>query len=597
MNDASDTVAPDKSASAPTRAEAARPEPVPLVIGVTGHRDLVASEIPELEKRVRGFLITMQGRFGHLPLQIMTPLSEGADRLVARVARELGIPLIVPLPMPRALYMEDFRTDASRREFESLCEGAEVYELGVVDGQSIESILEPGHARNLQYAQMGVYICSHCHILLALWDGKPAQMIGGTANVIQFHQWDIMPGFTGDNTRMRQILADDESDLVYHIVCSRDRPDGEPAESFRPLQALWFTTDAENPRTEELPPQYVEIFRRTSQFNEDAVKYESQIETGSWPLLPKDAPEDLKKAVSKIDRMFRISDYLAIHYQTRVTLALRIIYSLAVLMGIAFIAYTDIPGGDFMVYAFLGLFGIGFVIYKLADRGAWHRKYLDYRALAEGLRVQFYWAAAGVKGERHSKYAHDNFLQKQDVELGWIRNVMRVAGHGGVDRMSGPPATGLDFAIQEWVGGEPDGPEGQLGYYVRKIDERIRHSKLTETIGTACLWAGIGVTAALAIAGNRLNESWSSALIVLMGILPLIAAVREAYAQKRAEKELIKQYVFMSRIFKNARRKLNEAANDNQRLQILRALGNAALDEHAEWILIHRERPLEAGSL
>jgi hypothetical protein len=53
----------------------------------------------------------------------------------------------------------------------------------------------------------------------------------------------------------------------------------------------------------------------------------------------------------------------------------------------------------------------------------------------------------------------------------------------------------------------------------------------------------------------------------------------------------------MSRIFKNARRKLNEAANDNQRLQILRALGNAALDEHAEWILIHRERPLEAGSL
>ncbi|MGD8964828.1 MAG: hypothetical protein PVI12_04390, partial [Gammaproteobacteria bacterium] len=191
----------------------------------------------------------------------------------------------------------------------------------------------------------------------------------------------------------------------------------------------------------------------------------------------------------------------------------------------------------------------------------------------------------------------DNFLQKQDVELGWIRNVMRVAGHGGVDRMSGPPATGLDFAIQEWVGGEPDWPEGQLGYYVRKIDERIRHSKLTETIGTACLWAGIGVTAALAIAGNRLNESWSSALIVLMGILPLIAAVREAYAQKRAEKELIKQYVFMSRIFKNARRKLNEAANDNQRLQILRALGNAALDEHAEWILIHRERPLEAGSL
>jgi hypothetical protein len=211
--------------------------------------------------------------------------------------------------------------------------------------------------------------------------------------------------------------------------------------------------------------------------------------------------------------------------------------------------------------------------------------------------VQFYWAAAGVMGERHSKYAHDNFLQKQDVELGWIRNVMRVAGHGGVDRMSGPPATGLSFAISEWVGGEPDGPEGQLGYYTRKIDERIRYTKITANIGMACLWSGMAVTIALAIASDKMGDTVSGTLIVLMGILPLIAAVREAYAQKRAEKELIKQYVFMSRIFRNARRKLDEADSDDQRRQILRALGDASLDEHAEWILIHRDRPLEHGSL
>ncbi len=596
MNDSSNPVASETRAASPSRGTEARPQPVPLVIGVTGHRDLVESEIPELEKMVRGFLLTMQGRFSDLPLTIMSPLSEGADRLVARIARELGIPLIVPLPMPRDLYLDDFDSQESRREFESLCEGAEVYELGVVEGQTLESISAQGHGRNLQYAQMGVYICAHSHILLALWDGKPAQMVGGTANVIQFHQWDVMPGFTGQNTRMRQILADDESDLVYHIVCSRDRPDGQPEATFRPLQAEWFTTDAENPRTEELPPQYVEIFHRTAQFNEDAVRYAKDIETKSWPLLPDDAPADLKQAVSGIDRMFCIADFLAIHYQVRVTRALRLIYSLAVLMGLAFIAYTDLPGADIMVYAFLGLFAVGYVIFKLADRGAWHRKYLDYRALAEGLRVQFYWAAAGVQGERHSKYAHDNFLQKQDVELGWIRNVMRVAGHGGVDRLAGTPATGLEFTVREWVGGEPGGPEGQLGYYVRKIDERIRHTKLTETIGTACLWSGMAVTLALAFASDKLSDSLSSMLIIMMGILPLIAAVREAYAQKRAEKELIKQYVFMSRIFKNARRKLDEAENDNQRLQILRALGNAALDEHAEWILIHRDRPLEHGS-
>lgn len=597
MNDASKAGQYGNPVSPAIARTGGRPEPVPLVIGVTGHRDLVVSEVEGLERMVRGFLMTMQGRFPDLPLTVITPLSEGADRLVARVARELDIPLIVPLPMPRELYLDDFGTDASRREFKTLCEGAEVYELGIVDGETRESIAPPGQARNLQYAQMGVYVCAHSHILLALWDGKPANMIGGTANVVQFHQWDVMPGFTSHGTRMRQILADDESDLVYHIACSRDRPDGAPLAPLRPLHAEWFTTDAESPRTEELPSQYVEIFRRTAQFNQDAVRFAADIETRSWPLLPDDSPDDLRARLSRIDQMFRISDWLAIRYQTRVNLALRLIYSLAVLMGLAFIAYTDLPGAQPMVYAFLGLFAVGYVIFKLAERGGWHRKYLDYRALAEGLRVQFYWAAAGVKGDKHSKYAHDNFLQKQDVELGWIRNVMRVAGHGGVDRMRGTTVGGLEFAVREWVGGDPDGPEGQLGYYVRKIDERIRHSRLTETIGTACLWSGIAVTVVLASSSDRLSESYSSALIVLMGILPLIAAVREAYAQKRAEKELIKQYVFMSRIFRNARRKLVEAEDDDQRRQILRALGNACLDEHAEWILIHRDRPLEHGSL
>jgi hypothetical protein len=30
---------------------------------------------------------------------------------------------------------------------------------------------------------------------------------------------------------------------------------------------------------------------------------------------------------------------------------------------------------------------------------------------------------------------------------------------------------------------------------------------------------------------------------------------------------------------------------------ILRALGDAALAEHAEWALMHRQRPLEAGRM
>ena len=71
-----------------------------LTIGVTGHRDLVADEIPALKERVRDFFLQLRTSFPGLELQLINPLAEGSDRLVADVARELGIGLIVPLPMP-----------------------------------------------------------------------------------------------------------------------------------------------------------------------------------------------------------------------------------------------------------------------------------------------------------------------------------------------------------------------------------------------------------------------------------------------------------------------------------------------------------------
>ena len=108
--------------------------------------------------------------------------------------------------------------------------------------------------------------------------------------------------------------------------------------------------------------------------------------------------------------------------------ALQATHLLAFLMGLMFILYTDWSTANAYMFAFLGFFAIASAVQFLAKRSGWNRKYLDYRALAEGLRVQFYWAAAGVTSENESKFTHDNFLQTQDPELGWIRNIMRVAG-------------------------------------------------------------------------------------------------------------------------------------------------------------------------
>ena len=78
-----------------------------------------------------------------------------------------------------------------------------------------------------------------------------------------------------------------------------------------------------------------------------------------------------------------------------------------------------------------------------------------------------------------------------------------------------------------------------------------------------------------------------------MGLAALFAGVREAYSHKLADKELIKQYRFMARIFSGAAQRLRDTDDPAAQRRVLEALGQAALEEHAEWILVHRERPLE----
>ncbi len=108
---------------------------------------------------------------------------------------------------------------------------------------------------------------------------------------------------------------------------------------------------------------------------------------------------------------------------------------------------------------------------------------------------------------------------------------------------------------------------------------------------------GIVVALILASVGGSVSGDVQTVLIALMGGFPLIAAVREAYAHKKADKELIKQYRFMHRLFRNAHDRIDHATTDEQKRAILNALGAAALDEYAEWILMRRDRPLAHSKL
>ena len=579
---------------AANRNEAANDFPLPLVVAVTGHRDLVPAEIPVIRQTVRNFLAGLKVRHGDRALCLMTALAEGADRLVAEEAMTLGIELIVPLPMPVTLYAKDFEAEGSAAEFDSLLsQAAEVYELPLAEGVAADELSRSAEARARQYAQLGIFLCAHCHILLALWDGKSSSELGGTGQIVRFHHDDVIPGYTTSTVASKQMLVDDESDLVYHIVCSRLRPDGAPHADLEALDWWWFTKDRNNPRSKQLPEQHRLIFKRSSEFVGDALRFAESIEREKYPLLDNEAQKYLPAGLENINRLFCIADWLAIHFQKRTLTGFRVTHVLAFLMGLMFLLYSEVSTVQYFMFAFLLFFLFAAAIQYVATRGGWHRKYLDYRALAEGLRVQFYWCAAGVNSENVSKFAHDNFLQTQDPELGWIRNVMRVAGMRCDAEPSARP-TGLQFALREWIG---NGDTGQLGYFRKKALERIRKNRTTERLARLSLLASILVIASMIVAGSFMPDGLRDALMVAMGSVLLLFGIRQAYAHSTAEKELIKQYEFMLRIFHNARRRLDNADDAAEQRQILRALGGSALDEHAEWILMHRERSLDQGEI
>jgi len=577
---------PAADGSGPTR----RRYSAPLVVGVTGHRDLVPAELPGIRGRVREFLMHLHSEYPDRDLVMLTPLAEGADRLVAEEALELGLPVTVVLPLARALYVEDFRTAESRSQFDRLCAAAtDLFELPLTAGNTPGFVEDHGPNRARQYAQLGVFLSAHCHILLALWDGRESTEIGGTAQVVRFHQDDVMPGFAPRSAASRLTLADDESDLVYHVVCSRNRPGHTPAPGLEPLDCAWYTRDDAEPRTRELPAKYRQIFDRTAEFNADVQRHVEAIARDGYPLLPRDPPAGLPPGLRDIDELYTASDWLAIHFQRRTLWTLRAVHGLILLIGVVYVTYTDLSADRLLLFSLVALMVAAVLIGFAASRGAWQRKYLDYRALAEGLRVQFYWAAAGVTSGNVTKFAHDNFLQMQDPDLGWIRNVMRVAGTE-CDVRPNPDPAGVEFAIREWIG-DPDG--GQLGYFRRKTAERIAKRRATEALSSIGLVVSLVALLVLVLVDSAALDWLRVPVVYGVGCLLLAIGIRQSYAKATAESEIIKQYEFMMRTFGNARRRIDEAESADERRRVLRILGDAALEEHAEWILMHRQRSID----
>lgn len=161
----------------PVTATEAGAIPFRLWIGVTGHRALVdQSRLEALTDQALREIRRMLPSRPHteVALGVISPLAEGADRLVAaEVLKDPNGILEVPLPLPVDEYVQDFTSEESRREFRDLLAHAStVTELPATD------------SRELAYRQVGDEVVDRCDVLIAVWDGAEARGEGGTAEVV-----------------------------------------------------------------------------------------------------------------------------------------------------------------------------------------------------------------------------------------------------------------------------------------------------------------------------------------------------------------------------------------------------------------------------
>jgi len=135
------------------------------MIGVTGHRYLPEEKLPALTRYVNDFLAETMKNHSETTVTVMSALAEGADMLCAKLALDMGLRLVIPLPMGASEYRKDFHGNAASM-FDCLLSMAD--EVFTVTPE--EPV--PAHPpRGFYYRQANIYIAKHSNILLAIWDG------------------------------------------------------------------------------------------------------------------------------------------------------------------------------------------------------------------------------------------------------------------------------------------------------------------------------------------------------------------------------------------------------------------------------------------
>jgi len=601
------------------------PGQISLVFGVTGHRDLRPEDIETLESAVRGIFQEFLRRYPATPLSVLSPLAEGADRLVARVALQCGVRLVVPLPMPSSLYEMDFETAESRAEFQELLSQAEEqFEMPLIgDGDSADLAAQaPG--REKQYAQVGVYIARQCQILLALWDGLPSGKVAGTADIVRLRSTGIsarsLAAYEGGSKSGH--LDPVETGPLFHLITPRACNDCPPADAFvlrreyhpREDESEVLESESHRRKNAQAAIAYDRIYANLDSYNRSAAAVEqtpwlaARRRQSEGYLMPAAEADKLTANLQALRTRHALADTLAQSFQQDTE---KILIALSVLVFVAaslFETYEASHDPRFLLSypLFLGVVYVGWGL--SVKRGRWQDRYQDYRALAEGLRVAFFWRLVGQTAP-----VTDHYLRKQRSEMDWIRIAIQNAAGDRQYPLAEELPENLrwerwDLALKRWV-------EDQSRYFAgsaipknEKMLERTERIVKWLLIGSQIIPAGLAVLLLSHHLPAILSESveeirhWleegghEHMLVAFSALMAVVAGLVHTYAEKKAFAQHVKQYKRMEHLFARAERRLRDyiaQKKEHQAADLLLELGRESLEENADWVLTHRERPVD----
>ena len=463
-------------------------EKIPIVVGVTGHRNIVKEDKPAIKKLVREGLEKIlslrdeaKKKGGEdTPVVMLNAFAQGADMLCAEVAFEMGIPVYAVLPCPAEEYIASFDDETDKQKLLPYLEKVQ-RQLVAPDIEQNKDWMKIDDD-SYRYRQLGIYIAEHSHVLIALWDGKPpkSKYGCGTVEVINFA---LEQTFLDKDHLFKPSTV---NDCAVYWVKSRRQGDGSEAD----VQCKWLASELmeRGEKGEQYskpdfpykatgaPPEFLrDIIKKTVKYNAESFTLP---DTSVRLWKETDELDDYRKGLryhyAKADELSYTRNQVPYN---KFLLAIAVI---ATLVALTFMIYDD-ASLPFMIFPCTLLLGGVIAICLYGRKKDYHKNYIEYRVFAETLRTQFYTSMCMTRESEILLNVCDLASWTQKVDAVWMDKGLRaLAVIHSCRRLD----IEQDRIIDTWIGRNAK-PTGQLKYHADRTKRNHKKAEFYDKLSGA----------------------------------------------------------------------------------------------------------------